>query len=274
MKPTGSRPPFPFPWSALHPADGRKRLARPQRCSRIQKGGLQTVRLQRARLCRCALVQVQEFMSCNLLVWALNVGWHWTLGHLYLLQGSSEAGTEEYNIRDGRDVQGDFHCGAGQNPAEVHPWNLTEWCAQVEQWRQTEKLPKHSMFCVFVTDLWQGDKLHGVMWLCSVSSPGVLQGFELRLLTETEILWTTLCLTAASGRWAVGYFTYATLPLRQPPRPSPSLKWSQMRWRVASLCRGMQEANNRKPDMKNPAVTTSTSMSLWSLFFYSGQALI
>lgn len=62
IKPTGSRPTFPFPWSALHPADGRKRLAWPQRRSRIQEGGLQIVRLQRARLCRCALVQVQEFM--------------------------------------------------------------------------------------------------------------------------------------------------------------------------------------------------------------------
>lgn len=101
------------------------------------------------------------------------------------------------------------------------------------------------------------------MWLCSVSSPGVLQGFELRLSTETEILWMTSCLTAAPERWAVGYFMYATLPRRQPPRPSPSLKWSRMRWRVASLCRG-----NRKPNRMNPAVTTSASMSLWSLFLF------
>lgn len=64
----GSRPAFPFPRSSLHPADGWKRLARPQRRPGLQKGGLQGVRLQRPGLCRRALIPVQRSVSFPLCV--------------------------------------------------------------------------------------------------------------------------------------------------------------------------------------------------------------
>lgn len=70
-----------------------------------------------------------------------------------------------------------------------------------------------------------------------VSTTGVHRGSELRLLTELETWWMTLSSTAGLGRLAAECSTCAMLPRQRPPPLSPLLKWSQMRWRVASLCR-------------------------------------
>lgn len=74
--------------------------------------------------------------------------------------------------------------------------------------------------------------------LTHISSwPEVQRESELRPSTGTETLWMTLSSTAALEIWAVGCSTCATLPPPQLPPPSPSRKWSQMRWRAASRCR-------------------------------------
>lgn len=103
-------------------------------------------------------------------------------------------------------------------------------------------------------------------------SPGVLQESELRLSTETEISWTTLCLTAGSGTWAVGCSMCGTLPRLRPPPPSLSLKWSQMRWRVASRCRATwwsQKERDKTKIVQLEVAKWNYVVSNFDMYFFS-----
>lgn len=241
INPKGSWPTFPFPRRSLHPADGWKRLARPQRRPGLQKGGLQGVRLQRPGLCWRALVPVQRSASFPLCFTA------WS----FILERPAE-GWMVFNVC--------FFGSAGAFRSWFWRTSSMGWEKCIEGWLLVPRLNSYrstSQKCPGVTCWGRASDSRLDKWchladfcdpfMVFVSSAGVPQESELRPSTETETWWTTLCLTAASGRWAVACSTCVTRPRRRRPPPWPLAKWSRTRWRVASLCRGRQEPKPSSP---------------------------